>query len=106
MYSHLSRHVQRRSPRGNPPPYRVGELIWAYVIAVLINLATLLILPAILIVYPITGLILSRFISRRIIWWDYAANIENVAATKLQFLLTWPVAMPRFIAKAAVARFF
>jgi len=62
--------------------------------------------PLLILVYPGCGIALSRFIGRRIIWWEFTANIHNVAADKLRTILTWPLSVPVFIVKLFIAKIF
>ncbi|MBS4083725.1 MAG: hypothetical protein KGZ73_09265 [Rhizobiales bacterium] len=105
MHANLAQYVPRPSPHPAPPPYSIAGFIGAYSVAVLINLLALVVFPILLLVYPITGICLSRYIGRRMVWWNFAASIENVAAAKRKFVLTWPVAMPGLIWKIFLARF-
>jgi hypothetical protein len=89
-----------------PQPYKVGAFLGAYALAVAANAACIIVLPPLIIfTYPITGILLSRHIGRRIVWWNINANIENVATAKLHFVASWPASMPAFIWKIFVARY-
>lgn len=108
-HADLARYQRRPEagyPHAGPRPYGVGAFLGAYALGLLINIAVLLLAtPLIVLAYPITGICLSRYIGRRILWWDMAANIQNVTAVKLGFVLSWPMSMPRFIFKVFVSQF-
>jgi hypothetical protein len=102
------RRPRRRRGRDcqGPRLYRVREFVAAYAVAVLTNIACLLLMPPLIIlVYPGTGIGLSRYIGKRIIWWTFTANVQNVSSTKLHLILTWPVSVPIFLIKLFVAKF-
>jgi hypothetical protein len=85
--------------------YSVADFVIAYGGGVMINLVCLVLIPpGILLSYPLTGILLSRFIGRRIAWLPWAASVHNIAATKVGLILTWPVSVPRFIVALAVAK--
>jgi hypothetical protein len=70
------------------------------------NIGCLLVAPVLLlIVYPGTGIVLSRFIGRRIIWWKFGANLQTMSAAKIQVVLTWPISIPSFVARVFGVRF-
>jgi hypothetical protein len=114
MPSHasLAKHRQRRphrgprQERGRPAPrlYSVGQLLTAYTAAVLANLGCLLLVPPMAVLaYPVAGVCLSRYVGRRIIWWNQADSIKNVASAKIHMVLTWPISAPVFIWQVLVA---
>jgi len=83
----------------------VGALLGLYALGIAANFACMALFPSlVLLAYPITGMWLSRAIGRRIMWWGMRANVQNVAAVKLRFAMSWPIAMPGFIWKLFVAR--
>jgi hypothetical protein len=61
--------------------------------------------PAILVSYPVSGIVLSRFISRRVVWWRQANSLRAIAANNVRTILTWPTAVPKLVASLAAARF-
>ncbi len=105
---HLGSRSGRRGRRRRTGPrrYRIAQFLSAYGIAILVNLVSILfVLPLIVLVYPITGIILSRYIGRRIVWWEYTANLQNISSVKLHFIVTWPVSMPSLIWQTFVVKF-
>jgi hypothetical protein len=101
------RRHRRKQTRKPPEIYGIGDLAGAYLIALLINVGCLvLVMPLELIIYPLTGIVMSRYLGRRIIWSKLLGTIENIASAKLGFILTWPLAMPAFLWKLAVVKYF
>jgi hypothetical protein len=62
--------------------------------------------PLVIVTYFVAGIALSRYVGQRIVWWNMAANIQNVYQVKLATILTWPIALPAFILKLFVAKYF
>lgn len=109
MFTHaeIARYVQHRALPPGMVRHSISKFIGAYVIALTVNLIVLaLLLPLLVLVYPITGICLSRYIGRRIIWSTLYATIGNVSTLKLKFIMSWPLAAPHFICRAFVAKFF
>lgn len=99
------RQPRRRRGRRRPEPYRVGEFILAYMVAVIVVLASLVLAgPLCVLAYLVVGFFLSRFVTRRVVWFAFTNNIANAYHTKTQFLLKWPIIMPRFIWQIAVVK--
>jgi hypothetical protein len=96
----------RRSRRSRPlQPYRLGEFIGAYVLSLSVVSATFALAgPLGIVAYFVCGFALTRFISRRVIWWRQANSIENVYLAKVATFLRWPVAIAAFIWKLAVVK--
>ena len=103
------RRSKRRSNNRNhndPSLYRLRDFTAAYFLAMATILACLIFLPPLLIfVYPFSGICMSRFIGRRIIWWNQANSIENVSAAKVHMVLTWPLSVPIFIGQIFIVKF-
>lgn len=102
-----SRRRNRRRPRpARRAQYRIREFVGAYAVAVLTNVAWAILAPPVLILsYPISGILLSRYIGQRVSWWKFTASIENVSGVKLHLILSWPVSVPVFVFKVAVVKF-
>lgn len=112
-HADLARHPRRRPTSGRrrtsgrPRLYCVTDLLCAYALAVSVLWCCLLLEPALaLIALPAAGIVLSRFIGRRIVWWNQADSLKNVSSAKLHMVLTWPVSMPPLIARIFVSKFF
>ena len=89
-----------------PPPYPLGQFLAIYFIGMIALLILFKIEPAALfLAYPGIGLVISRFVNNRVIWWNQANSLENVFRAKLIFFLLWPIYLPLFIAKLAVAKY-
>jgi hypothetical protein len=104
----IPQHQRRSNGRHNRPPrlYRLGDILLAYVAALLVNAAAVATMPPLMILtYPMTGILFSRYIGNRIVWWPFAANLETVASTKLRLILTWPVSVPTFAWQLFVVKF-
>jgi hypothetical protein len=87
--------------------YSITDLVRAYMIAIVGNLLCLVVAPPLVIVaYFVAGVALSRYVGQRILWWNMAANIQNVYQVKLATIATWPIAIPSFIWKLFVAKHF
>jgi hypothetical protein len=91
----------------NPPvPYRLSEFVVVYIAALAALTALRFVEPlSLILAYPIVATVISRFFSKRVIWWNQADSIENLFAAKFRFWLFWPYEVPRFIVKVAVARY-
>ena len=98
---------RRKKRRGSSRRvYRLREFVLAYGCACVVNITCLLlVLPAIVFVYPGTGIVLSRYVGRRVVWWEYRANIKNISSVKLHFIVSWPISMPVFIWQIFVVKF-
>lgn len=104
--SHRRPHRKKHSRQRRPEPYRVREFVGAYLLAVLGVSAALSFSPALgVISYFVFGIGLSRYISERVEWWEFSANIHNVAAVKLHTIYSWPVSVPIFIFQVFIAKF-
>jgi hypothetical protein len=100
------RRRQRAIERQAPSQYRARDILAAYAVAVMINLVVLtLMAPLLLLSYPVTGVCLSRYIGRRIVWWPFAANVQNVAAIKMHIVWTWPLTVPTFAWQLLIVRY-
>lgn len=107
-YDELGRY-RNSEPRGSLRPrlYSITDLLKAYTIAAVANLICLAIAPPLVILtYFVAGVALSRYVGQRILWWNMAANIQNVYQVKLATIATWPVALPSFMWKLFVAKHF
>lgn len=108
-YSGASAYRPRRgrARRGRGPrQYSLSAFFFAYLGAILSCVLVAMVAPGVLLVaYPVAGVVLSRFIGRRVHWWNQADSIANVASTKLHTILAWPIAVPAFIAEVFVAKF-
>ena len=107
-HDQLARYRNSR-PRGRPRPrlYSITDLVAVYMVAIAGNLLCLVVMPPLVIFsYFVAGIALSRYVGQRILWWDMAANIQNVYQVKLATISTWPVAIPSFIWKLFVAKHF
>lgn len=86
--------------------YGIGEMLLAYVVAVLVNVAVAVTMPPlVLLTYPAAGLVLSRFVGDRIVWWTFRANVASISAVKLRLIFTWPAAVPKFLWQLFVVKF-
>ena len=86
-------HYGPRPTTRRPPPrmYRIGDILLAYIAALLVNAAVAVAAPPLLILtYPAAGLVLSRYIGKRIVWWPFTANVEFISAVKLRLILAGP----------------
>lgn len=102
--SRRQRKERRRS--SGPPLYRISDFVRAYGLAILVNLACVVFAaPIILLLYPATGIVLSRYVGRRIVWFKYSADLLTVSETKLHFILTWPVSLLGLIWRLFVVKF-
>lgn len=96
----------RNGGRRPPRKYRIAEFVRAYVLALAGCLAALLVDPvAGVLAWPICGLLVSRFVSKRVIWWSQTNNLANVAGSKLSMVLRWPLTMPALIFRLIVVRY-
>jgi len=102
-------------PNRRTPKYNILGFIVAYLGSLTVFLAssslviaypepTLGALPQIGIIYIVTGIFLSRYIGKRVIYWTQMNNIQNVIESKYRTILYWPVEIPRltwcvFVAK-------
>jgi hypothetical protein len=67
----------------------------------------LFLLPlGIIIAYPAAGIALNRFVARRVLLWRQANSLQNVAQSNVQTIVTWPIAIPRFLVSLALAKLF
>lgn len=104
---HMLKAPRRPKRRGKlrPTPYRIGEFIRAYLIALGVVVAAAIVQPiTILPAWLIVGGFLTRYISDRVIWWKFTFNLEQVYRAKVGMLLTWPLAVPVLIFKLWVTR--
>lgn len=100
-----NRRRGRRSRPRRPEPYRLGNLIAAYLACLLVVIGSFLLAgPLGIFVYFICGAWLTRFLSHRVLWWPFASNIENVYLAKVSTFLRWPIAVPAFLWKLAVVK--
>jgi hypothetical protein len=60
--------------------------------------------PLGIVAYFVCGFWLTRFLSRRVIWWSFASNIQNVYLTKVSTFFRWPVAVAVFLWKLAIVK--
>jgi hypothetical protein len=82
----------------------VTELIGAYLGAVLVSIIGILVLNiAFVPFYFLIGVLLTRYISRRIIWNVYIASLADIATAKMHTWLTWPFSVPVLIWQIIVA---
>src|SRR6266481_8643242 len=85
-----SRRQNRGKHREEVEPYKLAEFVGAYAVALIVcGIAALALPPLLLVAYPTCGLVLSRFVGRRVVWWTHTASIENIMKVKLTFALTW-----------------
>jgi hypothetical protein len=101
------RRRRRRNARrggGGIQPYRLKEFFFAYLIAIAVNVVGFVGLSILFIpFYFITGVVLSRFISRRVIWNPYLASVADIASAKMHTWVTWPISVPVLIWQVLVA---
>ncbi|WP_422050856.1 hypothetical protein [Shimia sp.] len=102
---------RRHRPKGRrrhhgPHPYGLLDFIVAYMMGIIGLGAALAISPMLaFFAYFAIGIILSRYIGKRVRWREMTASIRNVAAVKLHTIYTWPVSMPVFIFQLFVVKF-
>lgn len=90
---------------GNHQPYRIREFVAAYLVCIIIVIGSFFLAgPLVLITYFVCGGWIGRFMSHRVSWWNQADNIENVYRAKVETFLKWPVTVPKFIWKVAIAK--
>ncbi|WP_209428293.1 hypothetical protein [Pararhodobacter sp. SW119] len=88
------------------PPYPLGKFSFIYLLGVMALFVIIEVEPrALFVAYPGIGLVVSRFVNNRVIWWNQANSLENVFRAKLLFWLLWPLYLPIFIIKLTVARY-
>jgi hypothetical protein len=76
----------------------LGEFVRAYVLGLGAVLVAATLSPFLVgISVGVVGIFMTRYISRRVIWWNQANNLENVYRTKIHMLVTWPVSVPVLI---------
>ena len=89
-------------------PYVLKDLVVFYIAAVgtfvitsvgLALFGLILISPA---VYIATGVVVTKFVSERVVWDDYIASLHDVAKAKMHTWLTWPVSVPVLLWKIFV----
>ena len=86
--------------------YRISDILIAYSVSALVNLIALVLVPVLVILtYPMAGIYLSRSIGKSVIWWPFAANVQNISATKLHLILTWPISVPLFAWQLFIVKF-
>lgn len=86
--------------------YPVGQFVLAYLLAWVALLVSAAAEPAFgLIMYPVCGLALNRFILSRIVWHKVYDTVGQVARAKLGAFLLWPVAYPRFFFLLMAAKY-
>lgn len=57
-----------------------------------------------ILLYPIIGIALSRYVGGRVRWSGNHATVAAVSRAKLALILRWPLDLPVFIAQAFVAK--
>jgi hypothetical protein len=79
----LNRAVQ------NPPePYRLSEFLIIYVVAITVLIFLRFVEPiSLVLAYPLIATVISRFFSKRVIWWNQANSVENIFNAKFRFWL-------------------
>jgi len=111
------RRGRRRHDRtfARPPAYPLGRFALAYIAALVVWIGSKFLLLGGLslqsfllssLVYLACGFVLTRYISRRVIFNQNFATIASVADAKLGTVLRWPVAVPYLIWQVFVARYF
>lgn len=113
----ITDHFQLRCQHGRRgvEPLRIREFVVAYLIGLgawlsSIALSVTLHAPISSIVYFVIGVLLTRFISRRIergpLQWNWhMASIADIARAKLSTLLGWPIALPVLIWQLLLFKF-
>lgn len=89
---------------------RASYRLMHFLILYMASISSIIILSAVepislIFAYPVIATITSRFISRRIKWWNQTNSVENIFRAKLRFWLFWPYEVPSFIIKVAIARY-
>jgi hypothetical protein len=78
----------------------------AYVGSILaLGLAVALSLGLALLLYPVLGIALSRYIGSRVRWSECHATVATVSQAKLGLIVRWPLEVPIFIAQAFVTKY-
>lgn len=96
---------QRGKHRGTRPHYRLSEFVMAYALGILVVAVVVSVSPLLTgLSIGVVGVFITRFISRRVVWWNQADNLENVFRAKLHTLFTWPISVPILIFKIAVTQ--
>lgn len=106
---HRRRRRRRDRGRGRIPiqPYQIGEFIGAYLVALFVSIVGVVLLNVLFIpFYFLTGIILTRYISQRVIWNYYIASLADVAHAKTRAWLTWPISVPVIIWQIIVVHYF
>lgn len=107
--SYIRRHGRRRRSghrRSPEPSYNISHFIGIYSACVVaLFVVAVAAFPVALFLYPVLGIVISRFVDKRIVWWNQSDNIENVANAKLHLIATWPLSMPYFIFKVFVSKY-
>lgn len=91
-------------------PYRIRELVAAYLVGLAIWILSLgvsiaLNIPLAFVAHVFVGFFLSRFVSRRIVWNWHTSNIGDIARAKWATFIGWQLAIPILIWQLAVYKF-
>lgn len=96
----------RERRRRRQQPYKLGEFILVYVIALAIVVLVASVNPfAIGASVFVVGLFVSKFVSRRVTWWNQSDNLTNIFRAKVHTVITWPISLPVLIFQIAVVKF-
>ena len=100
-----SRRQRGRYRLPRPKPYILHKLLGAYACALAACAVSAIVAgPLAIIVYVTAGILLTRYVGRRVIWWPHANNVENVYRVKIRSILAWPKEFGQFIWKLAISR--
>jgi hypothetical protein len=101
------RRRRRRNGRQqlNVRLYRVREFVVAYAVAILVSVAGFIVLKLwFLPFYVLVGVLLTRYISQRVLWNYYIASLSDVARAKMHTWITWPISLPVLIWQIVVVQ--
>jgi len=86
--------------------YPIGQFVLAYVVAGAGLLLSSAVDPGFaILMYPVCGFGLNRFILSRIIWHEIYDTVGQVSRVKIRAFLLWPVEYPRFFFHLATAKY-
>lgn len=86
--------------------YPIGQFTLAYLVAILaLALAAAITPPLGLLLYPVCGFALNRYILTKIQWHHVYDTVYNVSRAKIGAFLLWPIAYPRFLFQLFVSKY-